>query len=242
MLSPSYLNENRNEIPNPAGLLYSDLRSLGCGKFNTNKPTFAKLPSNKGAIHDMRTVFQAYTMESPLPDSGGKKMKLAARTFDANNPNQLVIQCFNVPRNIFNKGYCVVSYDLDACMSNPLYYGNDQISSYLTCFAGPDNSGIVVCGSENEVAPIATEDNGYNVANGKVQSHCIDYNAQKQDIWMERKFGLFHKPRLNEIAYLTFAKHVPFHQSILVAVDAKDQFCQRMAFTLSKIFCRYAEH
>lgn len=196
MSSPSCVDENGSEIPNPAGLSYNDLRSFGRGRFNTDKPVFAKLPSNKWAIHDMRTVFQANTMESPLPDGGGKKMKLAARTFDANNPNQLVVRCANVPRNIFNEGYCKVSYDSDACVSNPLYYGDDPISHYLPRFAGPDNGGVVVCGSENEVAPITTEDDGYDVTNRKVQSHRIDYNAQKSDIWMESKFGLFHQPRM----------------------------------------------
>ncbi len=65
---------------------------------------------------------------------------------------------------------------------------------------------FIVCGSENEVAPIPTEDDHFDVTNRKVQSGSIDYNGQKLTVWFE------------------------------VVLAAQDQLCQRLAFGLSKIF------
>ena len=63
-----------------------------------------------------------------------------------------------------------------------------------------------MCGSENEVAPIPTEDDHFDVTNRKVHSGSTDYMGQKITVWFE------------------------------VVLAAQDQLCQRLAFGLSKIF------
>ena len=188
-------DENGDVIPDPAGLSNIDFSSTGRGKFNLDKPIFAKLPgTNKWALHDIRTIFKSNTKEDPLLDGGGKVMKAAARTIDSGNPGQLVVRCSNAQRNIFNEESCKLSYDADACVSVPIGTatirdpGGDNpsfVSDYLPSYAGPDNGGVIVCGSENEVAPDVTEDDVYDVTNRKVQSHRINYMDQKQSVWLE---------------------------------------------------------
>ena len=219
-------DENGNEFPNPAGLAYNDYSSYGRGKYNLDKPIFAKLPGNKWALHDFRTQFKANTPENPLEDGGGSAVKAAARSGeneDGNPVTDLVVRCSNVQRNIFNEAQCRVSYHEDACQSEPLpdpdnynrvvMYdpGNDlvnveRVSKYLPQHAGPDNGGVVICGSENEVAPIPTEDDHFDVTNRKVEAGPIHTYAQKATVWVE------------------------------VVLRAEDQLCQRLAFGLSKIF------
>jgi hypothetical protein len=119
---------------------------------------------------------------------------------------------------------------------NDLYRSNmhdpgdrvDELWKYLPSYAGPDHGGVVgeydgrllehnhqiltrpsyflVCGSENEVAPIPAEDDHFDVTNRKVEPGPIDYEGQKTTVWIE------------------------------VVMSAKDQLCQRLAFGLSKIF------
>lgn len=69
----------------------------------------------------------------------------------------------------------------------------------------------LVCGSENEVAPIPTEDDHFDVTNRKMESGQIDAHAQKVTVWTE------------------------------VVLGAQDQLCQRLAFGLSKIFATSTE-
>ena len=156
------LDANGDEFPEPAGLAYTDLFSYGRGKYNLDKPIFAKLPGvSKWALHDFRTQFKANTPENPLEDGGGTAMKAAARSGDNDdgNPNtDLVVRCSNVPRNIFNEGQCRISYHEDACQSTPLPDPNDSYRiwmndpggtilettyKYLPSYAGPDNGGVV---------------------------------------------------------------------------------------------------
>ena len=243
------LDANGHEFPDPAGLAYTDLLSYGRGKYNLDKPIFAKLPGvSKWALHDFRTQFKANTRENPLEDGGGAAMKAAARSGDNDDGNpstDLVVRCSNVQRNIFNEGQCRISYHEDACQSTPLpdpndnYYSRmydpgsrlEEVWKYLPSYAGPDNGGVVgefisyiihyavkdlnkftslinlsVCGSENEVAPIPTEDDHFDVTNRKMESPSIDVHAQKSNVWIE------------------------------VVLEAQDQLCQRLAFGLSKIF------
>lgn len=65
---------------------------------------------------------------------------------------------------------------------------------------------FAVCGSPDEVEPIPTEDDHFDVTNRKVQASTIDYMGQKRSVFVE------------------------------VVLSAQDQLCQRLAFGLSKIF------
>jgi hypothetical protein len=243
---------NGAEFPDPAGLAYTDLSSTGRGKYNLDKPIFAKLPGPKWALHDFRTEFVENSLASPLEDGGGAAMKRAARGVTEIDLNT---RCSNVQRNVFNDGHCRVSYHPDACLTNPIQDPNDpykvgmldptsfasmdtrrniknveRASKYLPAWAGPDGGGVigelcdhlssklttywlshllflfVVCGSDNEVAPIPTEDDHFDVTNRKLQADTIDYDGQKKTVWLETVLG------------------------------AQDQLCQRLAFGLSKIF------
>lgn len=71
-------DENGNEIPNPAGLAYTDYSSLGRGKYNLDPSVFAKFPNDKWALHDPRTVFTENTIKEPLADGGGSYVKRAS--------------------------------------------------------------------------------------------------------------------------------------------------------------------
>jgi hypothetical protein len=221
-------DENGVEFPDPARLAYTDYFSYGRGKYNLDKPIFAKLPGDKWALHDFRTQFKANTPENPLQDGGGSAMKAAARSGanDDNPKTDLVVRCSNVQRNIFNEGQCRISYHQDACQSVPLPNPNDfyrvymydpgsttvdAVSKYTPTYAGPDNGGVVVCGSENEVAPIPTEDDHFDVTNRKMEAGPINTYAQKVNVWLE------------------------------VVLGAQDQLCQRLAFGLSKIFATSTE-
>ena len=70
---------------------------------------------------------------------------------------------------------------------------------------------LSVCGSENEVEPIPTEDDHFDLTNRKMESSSIDAFAQKENVWVE------------------------------VVLGAQDQLCQRLAFGLSKIFATSTE-
>lgn len=109
----------------------------------------------------------------------------------------------------------------DACVSLPLPDPSDEyrvfsinpgmgeadpVYKYTPVFAGPDNGGVVVCGSDNEVAPDEFEDDHYDVINRKVLSHRINYFNQKRGVWLE------------------------------VTLSANDQLCQRLGWALSKVF------
>ena len=72
-------------------------------------------------------------------------------------------------------------------------------------------SALTVCGSENEVAPIPTEDDHFDLSNRKMESGPINAYAQKSTVWIE------------------------------VVLGAQDQLCQRLAFGLSKIFATSTE-
>ena len=153
-------DNNGDEFPDPAGLAYTDYVSYGRGKYNLDKPIFAKLPNNKWALHDFRTQFKANTLDNPLEDGGGAAMKAAARSGaneDGNQSTDLVVRCSNVQRNIFNEGQCRISYHEDACQPEPLpdpannyrvYMfdpsgGLEETWKYLPSYAGPDNGGVV---------------------------------------------------------------------------------------------------
>eukprot|EP00804_Cyclotella_cryptica_P019763 CCRYP_009664-RA/>CCRYP_009664-RA protein AED:0.11 eAED:0.11 QI:135/1/0.94/1/1/1/17/0/2177 len=210
-------DQNGDEFPNPARLAYTDYFSFGHGKYNLDKPIFAKLPgNNKWSLHDFRTQFKGNTLENPLEDGGGATVKAAARSGDNDDGNpdtDLVVRCSNVQRNVFNEDQCRISYHPDACQSVPLQGAVvdpanvvEPVWKYLPSYAGPDNGGVVVCGSENEVAPIPTEDDHFDVTNRKVHSGSTDYMGQKLTVWFE------------------------------VVLAAQDQLCQRLAFGLNKIF------
>eukprot|EP00804_Cyclotella_cryptica_P019739 CCRYP_009662-RC/>CCRYP_009662-RC protein AED:0.09 eAED:0.09 QI:0/0.95/0.95/1/0.95/0.95/22/166/2740 len=209
-------DQNGVEFPNPARLAYTDYFSFGHGKYNLDKPIFAKLPGNKWSLHDFRTQFKGNTLENPLDDGGGATVKAAARSGDNDDGNpdtDLVVRCSNVQRNVFNEDQCRISYHPDACQSVPLRGAVvdpanvvEPVWKYLPSYAGPDNGGVVVCGSENEVAPIPTEDDHFDVTNRKVHSGSTDYMGQKLTVWFE------------------------------VVLAAQDQLCQRLAFGLNKIF------
>ena len=155
-------DENGDEFPDPAGLAYTDYSSYGRGKYNLDKPIFAKLPgTNKWALHDFRTQFKANTPDNPLEDGGGTAMKAAARSGandDGNPDTNLVVRCSNVQRNVFNEAECRISYHQDACQTVPLpnpddsyriyMYdpgtpGADAVWKYSPDYAGPDNGGVV---------------------------------------------------------------------------------------------------
>jgi hypothetical protein len=148
-------DKNGDEFPDPAGLAYTDYLSYGRGKYNLDKPIFAKLPGDKWALHDFRTQFKANTADNPLEDGGGAAMKAAARSGD-----NLVVRCSNVQRNVFNEAKCRISYHEDACQSVPLPDPKDsyrvwmydpgggggtpeKMWKYLPSYAGPDNGGVV---------------------------------------------------------------------------------------------------
>jgi hypothetical protein len=150
-------------------------------------------------------------------------MKSASRSGpndDGNPDTDLVVRCSNVQRNIFNEVTCRISYHKDACTSVPLPDPNDlyrsnmhnpgdrveELWKYLPSYAGPDHGGVIVCGSENEVPPVPTKDDHFDVTNRKVEPGPIDYEGQKTTVWIE------------------------------VVMSAKDQLCQRLAYGLSKIF------
>jgi hypothetical protein len=149
-------DQNGDEFPNPARLANTDYFSTGHGKYNLDKPIFAKLASNKWALHDFRTEFKGNTQDAPLEDGGGGAMKAAARV-GANDDNNLVVRCSNVQRNIFNEKSCKISYHPDACSSVPLpdpdnFYRSvmkdpgekiDHMWKYLRPYAGPDHGGVV---------------------------------------------------------------------------------------------------
>ncbi|KAL3805312.1 hypothetical protein HJC23_009019 [Cyclotella cryptica] len=216
-------DQNGDKFPNPARLAYTDYFSYGHGKYNLDKPIFAKIPGEKWALHDFRTLFKGNTADDPLEDGGGATMKAAARSGDNDDGNpdtDLVVRCSNVQRNIFNEKKCRISYHPNACSSVPLPDPNDFFKSsmrnpgegvdelwkYIPPYAGPDNGGVVVCGSENEISPNPFEDDHFDVTNRKVEPGPIDYAAQKTTVWIE------------------------------VVLAAQDQLCQRLAFGLSKIF------
>ena len=61
-------DKNGVTIPDPAGLANTDLMSTGRGKFNLDKPIFAKIGTNKWALLDMRAQFLANTIGDPAMD------------------------------------------------------------------------------------------------------------------------------------------------------------------------------
>ena len=240
-------DENGNDLPDPAGLSNTDYRSFGRGKYNMDQPVLIKMPPlvsedgnvgpSRWAIHDLRTQFIENTVENPKEDGGGSFMKRAGRsglnTNDEtkNNYNEstvaLVTRCTNTQRNVFNEQYCKISYDENACVSDPLPDPNDDYRQFTIdpgdgqtvepmykfepSYAGPNKGGVVICGSPNEIAPNPFDDDTYDVQNRKVQSHRIDYINQKRDIWVES------------------------------VIHANDQACQRLGFNLHKIFATQTE-
>jgi hypothetical protein len=141
---------NGAEFPDPAGLAYIDLRSTGRGKYNLDKPIFAKLPGSKWALHDFRTEFVENTVNNPLEDGGGGALKRAAR---GAGEIDLITRCSNVQRNVFNDGQCQISYHPDACqtvplqgdMIDPTYFAKsiEKAYKYLPPWAGPDGAGVI---------------------------------------------------------------------------------------------------
>ena len=233
-------DENGNDLPDPAGLSNTDYRSTGRGKYNMDKPVFIKMPpqinvddgsviSSRWAIHDLRTQFIENTVENPKEDGGGSFMKRAGRSGLNTNTDPkydestvaLVTRCTNTQRNVFNEKYCKISYNENACVSDPLPDPADDYKQYTInpgmgdtdplykfepSYAGPNNGGVVICGSPNEIAPDPYEDDTYDVQNRKVQSHRIDYINQKRSLWVES------------------------------VISANDQLCQRNGWHLHKIF------
>ena len=126
-LDPSCVDMNGNLLPDPARLAYTDYMSTGKGRFNLDRPVFARLPSTtpgevKWALHDVRTQLRANTLESPAMDGGGKAMRRASRSgdnVDGQAIDLVVTRCINVQRNVFNDDFCKISYEEDACESVP---------------------------------------------------------------------------------------------------------------------------
>ena len=106
---------------------------------------------------------------------------------------------FNLHLQLSNSVYSV---DLSSLQSNPSTSYEDA-GKYIPAYAG---RGVVVCGSDNEVAPDQSDDDYYAVSNRKLNSHRISYTDQIRTVWMEQ------------------------------ALYAEDQACQKLAWHLSKIF------
>ena len=195
-------DENGNDLPDPAGLSYSDLSSTGRGRYNIDPPIFAKMPgiNNRWALHDFRTDFKRNTISAPSPDGGGDAMARSARG------DETVARCSNTPRDPFNQDTCTISYHPNACESVPAWGSSDRtLSKYTRTYAGPD-AGVVVCGSPNEVAPDPNQGDVFDVRNHKLHSHRVIYDDQKRMSWAE------------------------------VILGAPDLLCQKMGWSLSKIF------
>jgi len=114
----SCIDENGNEILDPAEMANTDYSSKGRGKYNLDPPVFVKLASGKWAIQDLRSIFRDNTSENPLKDGGGVAVRRASRSND--DDDHLVVRCANVERNIFNEHLCKVSYETDVCTSKPM--------------------------------------------------------------------------------------------------------------------------
>jgi len=104
-----------------------------------------------------------------------------------------------VPSLIHN---LIFPFAVSSLQSNPSVSYEDA-SKYIPAYAG---RAVVVCGSENEVAPDQSDDDYYAVSNRKLNSHRISYSNQIRTVWMEQ------------------------------ALYAEDQPCQKLAWQLSKIF------
>ena len=114
-------DENGDAIPDPAGLANTDYFSTGRGKYNLDRPVFAKLPgTNKWAIHDPRALFNGNTLEEPLMDGGGGYVKRASRDGDSIPTTGLVVRCSSAERTVFNEESCKISYEPDACITQPM--------------------------------------------------------------------------------------------------------------------------
>ena len=174
-------DENGNDLPDPAGLAYSDLSSTGRSRYNIDPPIFAKMPGddNRWALHDFRTDFKGNTISDPMSDGGGDAMVRSARG------DKTVALCSNTPRNPFNEETCKISYHPNACDSVPESGGwGFTLSKFTRSYAGPD-AGVVVCGSPNEVAPDPNEGDVFDVRNFQVHSHRVIYDDQKRMSWAE---------------------------------------------------------
>ncbi len=121
---PSCIDENGDVILDPAGSSYNDYFSTGRGKYKMDASIFAKMSNDKWALHDYRSLFQANTVQDPLPDAGGEQMIRARRgavaPYGDGSPDvDLVTRCSNVEKNIFNENHCKISYDVNACETVP---------------------------------------------------------------------------------------------------------------------------
>jgi hypothetical protein len=114
----SCVDENGNEILDPAEMANTDYSSKGRGKYNLDPSVFVKLAVGKWAIQDLRSVFSANTLEKPMKDGGGHAVRRASRS--NNDDDHLVVRCSNVERNIFNEHFCQVSYETNVCVSKPM--------------------------------------------------------------------------------------------------------------------------
>lgn len=115
----SCLDENGNEILDPAGMANTDYSSTGRGKYNPDPPVFVELESGKWAIQDLRTILRDNSLENPLMTGAGDDVKRASRAAEGDD-DHLVVRCSNVERNIFNEHHCKVSYEPNVCTSKPL--------------------------------------------------------------------------------------------------------------------------
>ena len=151
----------------------------------------------------------------------GTAMKRAARDDDGDPTTGLVTRCLNTQRNWLNEPSCKISYDENACVSTPLpdpatdytVFTRDPGAGiaeptykYEPNFAGPNQGGVVMCGSHDEIAPNPYNDDTFDVMNRKVQSNRIDYTNQKRGAWVE------------------------------AVLNAPDQLCQRNGWNFHKIF------
>lgn len=181
-------------------------------RFNEGKPVFARLPggdSSTYALFDARPLLVENTIDAPAPDGGGSAMIRSAHGQD-----HLVTMCANAPYTPFNEDGCRLSLDDNACVNAKLQQvpdGGNWVSvlkyqDYLPVYRGASGGGVVVCGSENEVAPDPTSSDSFDLNNMKVQSNAVDYDDQKRNVWTQ------------------------------MALTAPDQLGQRMAFALSQIF------
>ena len=115
----SCLDENGNEILDPAGMANTDYSSTGRGKYNPDPPVFIELGDGKWAIQDLRTILRDNSLENPLMTGAGDDVKRASRAAEGDD-DHLVVRCSNVERNIFNEHHCKVSYEPNVCTSKPL--------------------------------------------------------------------------------------------------------------------------
>lgn len=153
-------------------------------KFDQDAPVFAILPTGQYAIHDYRLLLQGNTIENPFPDGGGA----AVLSAQPEGTDEMVTFCSNAPMTIFNEDNCFLSFEETACLPHGVGNGESN-GNYTTQFSFPEDgvSGVVVCGSQGEVAPDPNMDNSFDIQNGYLDSQVEKYTHKR--VWFELALG-----------------------------------------------------